>query len=221
VASGASQVILDEKGTRSKSSVGLTLGRDTRDSLALPTRGYKAELWSEVAGGPALSGQTQIYKWGFNGQIYFLMPWWEKNILSFNGSTGVVEQWDDGTRVPIFEKFFMGGPNTVRGFKFRDVGPKDEAYGEPLGGKTMAYLQSEYSVPVIERVRFATFVDAGQAWGNSYDWGSSLPVVGAGIGLRLDLPIGPINLDYGWPIRKDSNITSSDGQFSFNVGTKF
>ena len=217
---GASPIILQEKGTRSKSSLDLTLTRDTRDNLTLPTKGYKLELWSQVAGGPALSGQTQIYKFGANAQAYFLMPWWDLNILSFNGSTGVVEEWYDANRVPIFDRFFLGGPNSIRGFKFRDVGPKDTAFGEPLGGKTMAFLQTEYSVPVIERVRFATFVDAGQVWSRSYDC-STKPVVGAGIGLRLNLPIGPINLDYGWPLVKDSNITSSDGQFSFNVGTKF
>ncbi len=217
--SGASQAIMDEQGTRSKSSLGLNFNRDTRDDLTLPGKGYKTELWSEVAGGP-LMGQTEIYKFGLNGQIYFTMPWWEKNILSFNGSTGVVEQWADGTRVPIFERFFLGGPNSIRGFKFRDVGPKDMAGGEPIGGKTMAFLQSEYSIPVIDHVRFATFLDMGQVWSKAYEWDSS-PVAGAGLGLRLNLPIGPINLDYGWPIRKDSNITSNNGQFSFNVGTKF
>ncbi len=224
VADGVSQVIRDEAGTRSESSVSLNFARDTRDNLILPTEGYRAEFWSEVAGGPVLGGQTQIYKLGLDGQIYFLMPWLEKNILSFNGSTGVVEQWGEGTRVPIFEKFFLGGPSSVRGFKFRDVGPKDVAFGEPLGGKTMAYIQTEYSVPVIERVRFATFVDAGQAWGKAFDWGATAPVIGAGIGLRINLPMGsgmPINLDYGWPIRKDENITSSGGQFTFNVGTRF
>ncbi|MCC7517754.1 MAG: outer membrane protein assembly factor BamA [Verrucomicrobiae bacterium] len=221
VASGASTAISSEAGTRSKSSVGLNLNRDTRDNLTLPTKGYKVELWSEVAGGPALKGQTHTYKAGVSGQAYFLMPWWEQNILSFNGSSGIVETWDEGTRVPLFDRWFLGGPYSVRGFKFRDIGPKDGPGGEPVGGKTMAFLQTEYSIPIIERVRFATFVDAGQVWGKAYDWSSSSPVVGAGVGLRLNLPIGPINLDYGWPIRKDQNITSDNGQFSFNVGTKF
>lgn len=214
-----SSTLLQEKGSRSKSSVNLTLARDTRDNLILPSKGYKAELWSEVAGGPALMGQTDIYKLGFNGQLYFTMPWWEKNIVSFNGSTAIAETWDDGTRVPIFDRFFLGGPNSVRGFKFRDISPRDQG-NEPIGGKTMAYLQSEYSVPVIDRVRFATFVDVGQVWSKAYDWSSTRPNVGAGIGLRLNLPIGPINLDYGWPILHDSFLGDT-GQFSFNVGTKF
>ncbi len=218
--SGASPIILAEKGSRLKSSVNGSLTRDTRDSFTLPSKGYKAELWGEVAGGPALGGETDIYKVGFNGQLYFTMPWWEKNILSFNGSTSVVEQWDKGTRVPIFDRFFLGGPSSVRGFRFRDVGPKDPSGGEPVGGKTMAYLQSEYSIPVIDRVRFASFVDVGQVWERAFDWGDTRPSVGAGIGLRLNLPIGPINLDYGWPLQHDS-FTGDNGQFSFNVGTKF
>ncbi|MDD2710125.1 MAG: outer membrane protein assembly factor BamA [Verrucomicrobiae bacterium] len=222
MSSGASQVILDEKGKRSKSSVLLSLSRDTRDDLTLPTRGYKVEAWSEVAGGPALGGQTKIYKMGLNGQIYFLMPWWEKNILSFNGSTGTMDQWDDADRVPLYDRFFMGGPSSVRGFKYRNVGPKDNGQddGEPIGGKTMAFVQTEYTVPVIDRVRFATFVDTGQVWSKAYNYGPDGVTVGAGIGLRLNLPIGSINLDYGWPIRHPQ-APDSGGQFSFSGGTKF
>ncbi len=219
--SAASPLILEESGGRLKSSVNGSITRDTRDSFVLPSKGYKLQLYSEVAGGPALGGDTDIYKFQLNGQIYFTMPWWEKNILSFNGSTGVVDTWADGTRVPIFDRYFLGGPNTVRGFRFRDVGPKDPtSNNEPIGGNTMAYLQTEYSVPVIDRVRFATFIDGGQVWDNAYDWGATGPDVGAGIGLRLNLPIGPINLDYGWPLRHDQ-YTGNSGQFSFNVGTKF
>jgi outer membrane protein insertion porin family len=214
-----------EAGGRLKSSVNLSLARDTRDSFTLPGRGYKIEAWSEVAGGPALGGETDIYKIGLNGQLYFTMPWWEKNILSFVGSTAVADQWFDGTRVPIFDRYFLGGPNSVRGFSYRDVGPKDANGGEPLGGKTMFFLQSEYSIPVIDRVRFATFYDMGQVWEKAFDWGATGLNTGAGIGLRINLPMGgpqgtPINLDYGWPLRHDQ-YTDSSGQFSFSMGTKW
>lgn len=221
VVSTAHPTILAESGSRSKSSLSTVLTRDTRDSFILPGKGYKIELWSEVAGGPALGGDTDIYKWGLNGQIHFTMPWWEKNILSFDGSTGVVEEWDNANRVPIFDKFFLGGPGSVRGFRFRDVGPKDPSGGEPIGGKTMAYLQAEYSIPVMEWVRFATFADVGQVEEKAYDWGATRPDAGAGIGLRLNIPrMGQINLDYGWPISHDQ-FTGDNGQFSFSGGTKF
>lgn len=222
MASGLSQVLLDEQGKRSKSSMALSLSRDTRDDLTLPGKGYKVDLWSELAGGPVFGGQTSIYKLGTTGQVYFTMPWWEKNILSFSGSTAAVNQWDDATRVPLYDKFFVGGANTVRGFKYRDVGPKDNGQpdGEPLGGKTMAYLQSEYSIPVIDRVRFATFMDLGQVWTKSFSYSGADPSVGAGIGLRLNLPIGSINLDYGWPIYT-SQAQNAGGQFTFGGGTKF
>jgi outer membrane protein insertion porin family len=212
--------ILSESGSRSRSALGLTFTRDTRDSFMLPSKGYKAELWGEMVGGPVFGGETDIFKLGFNGQLYFTMPWWEKNILSFNGSTAVVDEWADGSRVPIFDRFFLGGPNSVRGFKFREVGPKDPSGGEPIGGGTMAYLQTEYSIPVIDRVRFASWVDTGQVWKGAFDWSSTPLDVGAGIGLRLNLPIGPINIDYGWPLHHDE-FTDAGGQFSFNVGTKF
>jgi outer membrane protein insertion porin family len=121
--------------------------------------------------------------------------------------------------VPIFERLFLGGANNLRGFDYREVGPKDE-FGEPLGGLTSAYASVEYSAPVIEKVRAAVFYDVGMVSTDSYDWGGDLNS-NVGIGLRLMLPaIGMIRLDYGIPVQADERNDSS-GQFNFNLGYKF
>ena len=122
---------------------------------------------------------------------------------------------DNDAIVPIFDRLYLGGASTLRGFRFRDVGPKDDQ-GNALGGNTLARLTVEYTIPIIERVRFAVFYDGGfvnpGSWSFSPQKVPTTPPGGSnngkfsggynqdiGIGVRLDLPIGPIRLDYGYP----------------------
>ena len=128
--------------------------------------------------------------------------------------------------VPLWDRLYLGGPNNLRGFKFRDVGPKDNE-GDPIGGNTLVRYTIEYTIPVVERVRFAVFYDGGFVNEGSFSFspkktanntGGFNQDVGAGI--RLDLPIGPIRIDYGWPIEED-RFSSKDGQFQFSVGYQF
>jgi outer membrane protein insertion porin family len=98
------------------------------------------------------------------------------------------------------------------------VGPKDE-FGEPIGGKSLARITAELTFPVISRVRGAVFYDAGSVGLDPYDFGSDFNA-NVGIGVRLDLPVGPIRLDYGIPISSDE-FNDSSGRFNFNVGYRF
>ena len=81
-------------------------------------------------------------------------------ILSFEGEVAGVDNWSGGNRVPIFDRLYLGGANSLRGFRYRDVGPKD-VFGEPIGGQTLARFTVEYTVPIIEKVRGAVFFDGG------------------------------------------------------------
>ena len=106
----------------------------------------------------------------------------------------------------------------MRGFNFRDVGPKDEN-GEPLGGQTLARATIEATVPIIPRVRGAVFYDTGFVNAGAYDFGTQHLVSDFGVGLRLDLPIGPLKIDYGIPLQKDNN--NGGGKIQFSVGYQF
>ena len=120
---------------------------------------------------------------------------------------------------PIFERLFLGGANNLRGFDYRDVGPKDEN-GEPLGGDTSFYFTAELSFPIIEKVRGAVFYDVGEVSGGPGKFGGGLNS-DVGIGLRLFfLPTGPIRLDFGIPVSSDE-FNDSSGQFNFNLGYRF
>lgn len=215
VASGASSQILLEEGTVTKSQVTASLTNDTRDNPFLTRKGHLVSLTPYVAGG-FLGGNTQIFGATLAARQYFHL--WKDTILLLSGEVGTVDSWGDGTRVRIFDRLFLGGSNDLRGFDFRDVGPKD-INGEPLGGRTKAAFTIEYTLPIIEKARFAMFYDTGFVNAKSWDFGTSHVVSDFGVGLRLDLPIGPIRIDYGIPLQKDRN--SGGGKFNFNVGYQF
>jgi outer membrane protein insertion porin family len=108
----------------------------------------------------------------------------------------------------------------LRGFRYRDVGPKDKN-GEPVGGRSLARFTVEYTFPIVESVRGAVFYDVGFVNRASWDFGGSNVNSDVGIGLLLELPaIGPVRIDYGIPLQADE-FNDSSGKFQFNVGYKF
>lgn len=173
-----------------------------------------------------------------------------------SGCNPVVQNFDvEIPAIPVYDRLYLGGSNNLRGFKFRDVGPKD-SNGQPLGGQSMARATVEMSFPIIEKARGAIFYDCGfvnaDAWDFSPDTfeqqrgvnaqatleyakthpGFTPPasVIGPkktwdsfasdfGIGVRLDLPIGPLRLDYGFPIDEAGN--AKHGHLNFSVGYQF
>lgn len=218
-----------------KSCILLGLDFDNRDSLFLTRRGQSVNLTGFVAGG-GLGGNVQDYGISLDAKKYFSLPW--DLILLTKGSVGVVNTWGSGTQgstnsPPIFDELYLGGANDMRGFVFRGVGPKD-FYGNPVGGSTSVYGTAELTFPIIPRLRGAVFTDWGYVNANSWDISPQSVTTSAngqsytsgglngdiGIGARIELPIGPIRVDWGYPVMTDSwNRTS--GQFQFNVGYTF
>jgi len=141
--------------------------------------------------------------WGYNGSVH-----------------GPAIEAVEGDRVRIYDRLFLGGSNDLRGFNFRDVSPRD-INGEPLGGQSSARFTIEYTVPLIEKARAAVFYDTGFVNAGPWDFSTNHVVSDAGVGLRLDLPIGPLRIDYGIPIQKDGFKDNGNGKFNFNVGYQF
>ena len=217
-AAGSSQQLLLDQGYRSDSSITLGMSYDTRDSVLLTRRGTHADFSAEFAGGPLL-GQTNIYKFQVDAQHYILLPY--DLILTLAGATGVADYYGGSSEVPLFDRFFLGGSRSVRGFGNQDVGPVD-TNGSPIGGDTMAYTNIELTFPVMDRVRAAVFNDAGFVDARSFYYNDAWEELddAVGVGLRLNLPIGPLRLDYGYPI-KDQSYNRGTGKFSFDVGYQF
>jgi outer membrane protein insertion porin family len=212
----------EEAGTRTKSSVRAALTYDTRDNVFLTRKGEKLEFSAEGAGGP-LMGDTDIWKLELSAQKFFSLPY--DMILSLNAATGVTDSFGDSPRVPLYDRFFIGGSRSIRGFDHRSVGPRylDVPGGlseEPYGGRTMAYGNVELTYPIIDRVRGAVFVDAGFNNLEPFDYDVSDYELGVGLGLRLNLPIGPLRLDIGFPLVYDY-FNNDTWKFHFDVGYQF
>lgn len=201
------------------SSVAFTLERDTRDKIISTTRGNRVELRTEVAGG-LFGGDVDYYKLEFRGSQFYPLFEFQQQVLAVVLRAGVVESYGDSTSVPFYERFFLGGPYTLRGFEYREVGPKSPLTGEPLGGGTYGMLTLEYSADVVSPVRFAIFYDAGFVNEDAYDFSPVQYNDNVGIGLRLFVGGAPLSLDFGIPLTTD-DVNDKGNQFNFSFGTRF
>ena len=205
--------IQDAEGTYTKSCFTGALTWDTRDSLFLTRKGELVELTGFIAGGP-LGGSVQDYGISLEASKYFLLPW--DIIFLLKGELAVVDTWGGSDEVPIFDRLYLGGANNLRGFNFREVGPVDD-FDNPIGGSSLGYITFEVTFPIMSRVRGAVFSDLGFVNATAYDFSSSDLNADIGFGLRLDLPIGPIRVDYGYPVMHDG-WNGPPGKFNFNIG---
>ena len=215
VAISASDFIQSQKGSTTESKIFSGVVFDSRDNPLLTRRGRRVSFSPYIAGG-FLGGDTQIYGLDLEASQYFHLPW--DTILVINGEIATVSQWGNGNEVPIFERLYLGGSNNLRGFPFREVGPQDEN-GEPVGGQSMWRTTIEWTFPIIEKARGAIFYDTGFVNSSQWSFGFNHIASDVGIGLRLDLPIGPLRLDYGYPVQRDGY--NGGGRFNFNVGYQF
>lgn len=215
----APQAILKEDGYSLLTKVGIGLAYDTRNNTFLPDAGQRTELLGEVTSS-YLGGERDFYKLDLSSAWYF-RGFVKGHVLEVVGKLGVVEGFD-GDDVPFYERFYLGGLYSLRGFRYRDISPREPGFDEPIGGNTYWLGSLEYSIPLIQReqaggVRFAVFYDIGNVVSDSYDFTTSNFSDNWGFGLRLNLPIGPLRLDYGIPIHQDKNASGS-GRFQFGVG---
>jgi outer membrane translocation and assembly module TamA len=119
--------------------------------------------------------------------------------------------------IPIALRYFCGGTNTVRGYKFEAIGPK--ANGDPTGGQVFLALQSEVRFPIYGSFQGAIFSDQGGVWFDRLR--VHLPDIrySVGIGLRFLTPAGALVADLGWnPHPKDAEYPT---EFHLSVGFPF
>lgn len=215
VSSTASPFIKSQEGTFTESKILNSLVFDRRDNALLTRSGQRIAFSPYVSGG-FLGGDTQIYGWDLEASQYFRLKW--DTILLFNAEVATVDTWGNGTVVPIFERLYLGGANNLRGFPYREVGPQDST-GEPIGGQSMARATIEWTFPIIEKVRGAIFYDTGFVNADAWSFDFKHIASDIGVGIRLNLPIGPMRLDYGYPLQRDGY--NGGGRFNFSVGYQF
>ena len=217
ISEGGPSLFQVEDGDYLRSALSAHWVYDSRDSNQLPRKGSKVDLGATYAGG-GLGGDVDVYILTAMASRYWNI--WADTIISLEGNIYGADTHGDGDRVPIFDRKALGGAHSLRGFENRDVGPRDPYSGEALGGNTAAFVTLEYTFPMIERVRGAVFYDVGLVNAKSWDFTSDF-YSDAGFGLRLNLPFGPLAVDYGLPLQSPDPIADKGGQFSFYLDYAF
>jgi len=223
-----------EEETRYASSLGLTLWRDRRDNPFVPSRGYRLSGSATLTGGP-LGFDTDLYRLALRAEQHVPLLW--GHVLSLRASAEVVEAFGDTDEVPLAERLYCGGPRTVRGFKYRDVGPKAyrttvradgtaETEYRPRGGQTLLLASAEYTVPTpVPQIRLAVFGDVGSLAVDPFDFGMEELAWSWGLGVRFNLPYFPIRFDYaldtGYRTPREDRDRTREDRFSFWVGYGF
>ncbi|NOZ21588.1 MAG: outer membrane protein assembly factor BamA [Planctomycetes bacterium] len=216
--------VFDVEGVTTRLSLELRVVYDTRNNVLWPTKGVKIEPSVELAG-MFLGGDVDTIKADIGLKWYhklFTIPKWGDHVLSVGMQAGVIDSLDRD-EVPIFDRFFAGGPGgaaSLRGFSYRGIGPIDPVIREQIGGEVRWLSTVEYEVPIVQKtIRAVGFFDAGNVNEFVSDVDFSTTRASAGIGLRLTFPqLGyiPIELDWGFPVR--SQPFDSEQLFSFNIG---
>jgi outer membrane protein insertion porin family len=199
-----------------RSALGLNYIYDTRNDNIMPRRGHKVDAGLTYAG---LGGDVETVTFTVQGQKYWNLKW--DSILSVNGELATV---DGSGEIPIFERMFLGGGRTLRGFEFRDIGPRDDGYtNDVYGGNSLGYVTLEYTFPIIDTIRLAVFSDSGFVNEDSWDPSPDDIYSDVGIGLRLLLPISPLPLalDYAFPVSSPDSEADKGGQFNFYLNYQY
>ena len=218
----ASIYIKEQEGKSSLSMIGEVMSYDTRDSVYNPTEGFYTSLGFDVAG---LGGDNKFVRVNWNAMQYFELT--ERWVLSVSGTAGYIVGIA-GEDVRINNRYYLGG-STLRGFEIGGVGARDKATGDSLGGDwrltASTQLMFPLGLPSEFGIRGKLFVDAGMIGkpDGHYDWNqvdySNKPRVSIGTGLLWQSPMGPINIDLGFPIVKEKYDEKE--VFRLNFGTGF
>jgi len=174
------------------SGFGLGVEWTTTDDVADPTRGWVAGVTAEPVGAGG----------DFSFVRTVLESRWYRPVVGRLGTAarvrlGTAEPFGGTEDVPVFERFYAGGLNSVRGYGRWRVGPL--ADDEPLGGKSLVEASIELRHPITESLGGAVFADGGQVALRSFDFPVDDLRYGAGVGVRYRSPVGPLRVDLAFP----------------------
>ncbi len=204
--------------TRVTSRISTTFARDTRDDFMNPSTGSRHVVRFQLAG----LGGEKFHKMSYETSYYH--PIVGKLVGMLHGKIAWADGWGDDN-LPVFERYYMGGPKSLRGYTIKNIGPKDSS-NNPLGGNQSLLLNAELQYPFTKGFRGFLFYDRGQLYGggdsvstttNTWDLGDMRDSIGAGI--RFLSPFGPIGFAYGFKLDKAPG--EEDAEFHFTAGNSF
>jgi outer membrane protein insertion porin family len=213
----ATDLIRQQEGRSTTSSVTVNLNKMTINDVMNPTSGYNADVSFELAGG-AFGGSNEFYRAVATYGRYFPFKFIDSAFF-FRGIAGTIRPYS-GRDIPIYEKFYVGGINSVRGFRYGEAGPKD-ASDQVLGGKNELIFNAEWIFPIYKPagVKGVIFYDAGSGFDDNNGFLLNGIRTSAGFGIRWFSPMGPIRLELGF------NLSPREGEkgnvFDFTMGTQY
>ena len=210
ISTNASPYIKKQEGKTTLSSLTTTLTRDTTDDFMFPSTGSKSSAIFTYTGG-LLQGDASFNKYELNSTRYF--PLFLETVFAIRGRGGYLQNTGNKD-IPVYERFYLGGMNSLRGL--RTVGPTDPDTGDVIGGTTMLNFNAEYIFPLIKNagMKGVIFFDTGNAWDGGYYLDDMRKTAGAGI--RWYSPIGPLRLEWGYVL--DPKEGESVSRWEFTIG---
>lgn len=214
VSNNAAQRIKDAEGKKWASSAYAAIGRDTTDRLFNPSKGTLNILSVEYAGG-ILQGDDNFIKTEYDSHFYYPLFW--DTVFHWRGKVGLLFD-NQGKEAPVFERFYLGGIDSVRGYPGWEISPRDRKTNDRIGGVKHFFTNFEYLFPLNQDMGLVglVFFDAGNTWDDGESFGSKL-YKSIGTGVRWYSPLGPLRLEYGYGLdklegEKHSNVEFSIGQ---------
>lgn len=199
------------------SAVRVSVGRDTRNSLYNATSGSVNTLSVEYAGG-VMGGDAQYTKVEGTTSWFFPLPL--DCVFHLKGSAGQAFE-NEADKLPVFERFYLGGLNSIRGFETSRISPKDPTTNERIGGDKMWFTNIEIIFPLFEEMglKGVVFTDFGNVYAVEDNWDSSKVKKAAGLGFRWLSPVGPLRLEWGYNLDRDADEDAS--VWDFSIGGAF
>ncbi|PIE69330.1 MAG: outer membrane protein assembly factor BamA [Deltaproteobacteria bacterium] len=200
----------------SSAYVGAT--RDTTNRRINPNRGTRNTLSVEYSGG-LLQGDNEFVKYLGDSSWYYPLFW--DTVFHWHGQAGYIMK-NGNNAIPLFERFYLGGINSVRGYKGRAISPRyDDTTRDKKGGTKELFTNVEYIFPISKEVGIlgVLFFDAGNVWDDDETVDCNL-YTSVGAGIRWYSPLGPLRLEYGYGLDHDDDV-SGGGRVEFSVGQFF
>jgi outer membrane protein insertion porin family len=211
---GASPILVEASQIHNTSAVSMTLRRDSRDSLFTPTKGSDNSVAIELAG---LGGDTAFLRYIAESGWYFPFRWNTVGVI--HGRIGYMQKLPWGA-LPAYEKFYLGGIDSIRGFKYADISPRDPVTNERIGGEKFVQLNVEYRFPLYRKLGLmgTVFFDVGNVYSNSQSYFSELRT-SVGTGFRWFSPMGPLRVEWGYNIKPKP--WEKHSAWEFTIGGSF
>ena len=211
---------------RSTRSILFAVGRDTRDyrtSLYDPTGGSSHTLSYEYSGG-ILGADNEFQKYSADTS-WFYSGWWN-HVIAVHARAGYMVSKSTDRRFLFYERFFLGGVDTVRGYEdyeiYPDPDPDKPGVFNPYGGNKVFFANFEYRIPVSQQLTAALFFDIGKVWDESVrNPFSQINNMKRGLGVEARLNMFGMLARLGWGYGLDRISGEPSGKFHFTIGPGF